>query len=44
MQGSCVLLLGVLQLSGGLFVFPFENVQPMILRLYVLIPLEEGLL
>lgn len=41
---QCVPLLGFLQLYGGFFVIPFENIQPVIFRLYLLIPLEEGLL
>jgi hypothetical protein len=34
----------VLELTRGLFEFPFENIQPVVLGLYILIPLEEGLL
>jgi hypothetical protein len=42
--GACVLLRRVLELCRGLFVIPFENIQPMIFRLYFLFPLEKGLL
>lgn len=40
----CVLLHRDLELCRGLFVIPFENLQLMIFRLYLLIPLEQGLL
>ena len=40
----CVLLHRVLELCRGLLVTPFENLQLMIFRLYLLIPLEQGLL
>jgi hypothetical protein len=42
--GACVLLRRVLELCRGLFVIPFENIQPMIFRLDFLLPLEKGLL
>jgi hypothetical protein len=34
----------VLELPRGFFKFPFENIEPVVLGLYILIPLEKGLL
>ena len=37
------LLRRFLELSSRLFVLPFENIQPVVLRLYILVPFEKGL-